>query len=342
MSQVADRLRAQAEQCLLHGSPLTAVLLHGAAREYDHDGPTRDLLLPYADEPRGSVLALRLAGALHRLVLQRAAPELALHYPSVGGTAPPEGAWSAARAVIADHADQLREGLRRPVQTNEVGRSAVLYGALRGLRQPVRLLEIGTSAGLNLQVDRFAYVLGDGEVLGDPDSPVRLVDPWRGQPPAGTVEVVSRAGCDVAPLDPASTADRLTLTSYVWADQGERFARLRAALVVASRHPVAVERSSASEFLARELAAPVTGVTTVVWHSLVRQYLGATERAAVDGLLRAAGARATAKAPLVHLRLEPDRIGEGHRFLVELTTWPGGATRVLGEALGHGPPVTWS
>lgn len=346
MTPLSQRLRAQADQCRDHGSPLTAALLHAAADDYDAGGPTADLLGPHADDRSGSVPSLRLAGALHRLVLERKAPELALHYPSVGGAAGVDGAWAAARRAIEEHLAELREAVRRPVQTNEVGRSAVLYGGLLHVAQrtgkPLRLLEIGASAGLNLMVDRFAYDVDEDLVLGDPGSPVRLHRPWQGRYPQGAMAVVERAGCDPSPLDPASAADRLTLTSYVWADQVERFERLRHALHLAGEHGVRVEQRGAADFLRGELAQPRAGVTTVVWHSLVRQYLSPDERAEVDELLRSAGRRATSDAPLAHLTLEPDRREPGYRFPVVLTTWPGGETRELQQAQGHGPPVVWS
>jgi hypothetical protein len=83
-------------------------------------------------------------------------------------------------------------------------------------------------------------------------------------------------------------------------------------------------------------------VATVVWHSVVRQYLPAAERERVGALLEQAGARATADAPLAHLWLEPERVGSGEfAFRLGLTTWPGGRTTVLADAQGHGPPVVW-
>jgi hypothetical protein len=78
-SALPRRFRAQAEQCGKNGSPLTAALLAGAADDLDAGGPAYDLLLPIADDPSGSAPSLRFAGALHRLVLERKAPELALH-----------------------------------------------------------------------------------------------------------------------------------------------------------------------------------------------------------------------------------------------------------------------
>ncbi|MBC7374580.1 MAG: DUF2332 domain-containing protein [Frankiales bacterium] len=345
MTGIVDRLRMQADSCRLAGSPLTADLLAGAADDVLAGGPAAELLGPLEHDPPGSVPPLRLAGALHRLVLQRRAPALAVHYPSVGGR--PGAVWPVARQVIAEQLEQLRPLVARPVQTNEVGRSAVLYGgllhALADWPLPVRLLELGASGGLNLQVDRFAYEVAPGTVLGDASSVVRLQQPWQGPtPPPGTLGIVERLGCDPAPLDPASTADRLTLTSYVWADQVERFERLRAALTVAATHPVAVQALPASAFLARELAGPRPGVVTVVWQSVVRQYFAPAERDAVSGLLAAAGDRARADAPLVHLAMEPERFATGEfGFHLTMTSWPGGRTRVLADAQGHGPPVVW-
>ncbi|MCU1693905.1 MAG: hypothetical protein JWM64_2996 [Frankiales bacterium] len=342
---LVPRLRQQAAFCDGAGSPLMRALLEGAADDLAAGGPVADLLGPLEDDPPGSVPALRFAGALHRLVLERRAPLLATHYPSVGGTAPVEEVWSAARDAVVEHLELLRLLMRRSVQTNEVGRAAALLGALALLsedRLPVRLLEVGASAGLNLLADRFALRV-EGVLRGDPGSPVVLDEPWQGVlPPDRPVEVVERRGCDPAPLDARSTEDRLTLTSYVWADQADRFARLRGAFAVADRVGVRVLPLPASVFLGQELASPRPGVRTVVWHSVVRQYLTPQERADVDLLLDEAGARATPEAPLVRLTLEPERVGDATTgFQVRAQTWPGGQTTVLADAEAHGPPVVW-
>ena len=120
----------------------------------------------------------------------------------------------------------------------------------------IRLLELGASAGLNLRADRFAYQVG-GVILGDPTSPVRLVEPWVGvpfrDPGRVRVRVMQRAGCDRDPVDPTTVEGRLTLASYVWADQVTRMARLRAALRVAALVPARVERAGAADRLVFEL-----------------------------------------------------------------------------------------
>ena len=342
---LAVRLRQQAAYCRASGSPLTADLLAGAADDLGAGGAVADLLLPLEPDPPASVPALRFAGALHRLVLERRAPALAVHYPSVGGR--PGDVWPAARRTVEEHLDLLRELVRRPVQTNEVGRSSALLGGLLHIasstRLPVRLLEVGASGGLNLHVDRYRHEVAPGLVLGDPGSAVVLDTPWQGPLPPYDVplRLVERLGCDPAPLDPASAEDRLTLTSYVWPDQLARFERLRGALQVAAASPLQVEALPASAFLERELH-PRDGAVTVVWHSVVRQYLSREERERLATLVAQAGERATTSAPVAHLALEPQRVGDADvAFRLSLTLWPGGSCRVLADCQGHGPPVVW-
>jgi hypothetical protein len=341
VKDLATRFHDQAESCRVYGSPLTAALLHAAADDLQAGGVVADLMAPHAKDPSGTVPSLRFAGGLHRLVLEGRAPDLARHYPSVGGTADVEQVWPAAEPVVRSHLDELRHLVTRTVQTNEVGRSAVLYGGLLLLGGAVRLLEVGASAGLNLRCDRYAYEVGD-EVLGDPASGVRLVQPWNGNRPAyRRVEVAERLGCDPNPLDATTVEGRLTLASYVWGDHVERHRRLAAGCDVARRVPARVERAGALEFLRRELV-PTAGVTTVVWHSVVWQYVDPAERAAVDALIEERGAAATEEAPLARLALEPAKVGGGeYAFQVHLTRWPDGERVQVADAHGHGPPVTW-
>jgi hypothetical protein len=163
-------------------------------------------------------------GAVHRLVLRGQAPELAPFYRSVGGSEGPDGAWKAFRRVLAANTDELREEVKRPVQTNEVGRSGALIGGFLLVAErfglPLRILELGASAGLNLRWDHFQYE-ARGERWGPVDSPVRLCD--FDTPPVPPFEVdamvAARRGCDRNPLDPTSPEDQITLLSFVWCDK---------------------------------------------------------------------------------------------------------------------------
>jgi len=345
--KAAEAFRQQGEACAALGSRMYAELLYGLAHDIDDDGPTKRVLRGHEDDPGPSALALRLLGSVHRLVLERKAGGLAAYYPSVGGH------WNAPHGVPAfiDLLERDREAVRawlgRPPQTNEVGRATSLMGGLLHLpedvRRPVRLFEIGCSGGLNLLADRFSYVDTTGNRFGAERSPVRLRPAWRGDHlvPWPDLELAEAVGCDQDPLDASTTEGRLALTAYVWPDQRNRLERLRGALELARTAPPDVRRLGAADFL--EAVEVQDGMTTVVWHSVMWQYLPTEEQERSAGLIEALGERATPQAPLVHLFLEPTRREphRDHEFLIVLTIWPGGERRVLGHSAPHGVPVTW-
>ena len=343
----ARRLRRQALACRQLGSPLYAGLLDHAAGDVLAGGPTADVLDGHLTSPWPSALGLRMLGGVHALVLTGQAPGLAAFYPSAGGTADPgpggARAWTALRTVLAEQRAAVRGWLDRPPQTNEVGRAAALLGGLCHLaaeaRLPVRLVEIGASAGLNLRADRFC-IAGQAGRYGDPSSPVVLAGAWQGRPPpAAPAEVVERTGGDRAPIDPTAPEGRLALAAYVWADQTDRMERLRGALAIAAQVPADLREELASGTLRRTALAD--GTWTVVWHSIVRQYLDETQRSEVTASIAALGAAATSSARFAWLCLEPYQRTADGQCLVMLTTWPGGNRRVLGTAPPHGLPVTW-
>ena len=341
---VAAALRRQALSCERLGSRMYADLMHRAAGD---PRPVADALGDLAGAPHGSAVVLRLFGAVHRLVLSRRAPELAGHFPSVGGRYQGERTWTALRSALAAHRDEITPMLTAPPQTNEVGRSAALIGGLLHVaartRMPVRLLEVGASAGLNLRPDRYRYAYGRGRSFGPDTSPTVIRDAWTvpgALPPLGApLRIVERRGCDPAPVDPASDDGRLTLLSYIWPDQAERLARTRGACALAAGTPATVQKAVAATFLAG--LTPVEGVATVVWHSVVRQYVPVEEWERAEAALARAGAHATPEAPVAHLSLEP-RVRDGRvDFPLTLRLWPGTGAEILGTTQAHGAPVTW-
>jgi hypothetical protein len=341
------RIRMQAQACVELGSPLYGFLLDNVADDVLANGPSAAVLVGHEDDPGPSALALRLMGAVHRVVLERRAPELAMFYPSVGGSAVGDGLWPAFLRVLDEHRDELSRLLDRPPQTNEVGRAASLIGGLLHVldRWPgsLRLFEIGASAGLNLRADHFRVELADGNGIGPRGSPVVLRDPWLGRRPPGVgpLPVVERRGCDPDPVDPTTTDGRLRLTSYVWPDQQARLERLRGALQVAAQVPAPVVPQSARGFVADLRLEP--GSTTVLWHSIMWQYLDQQERSDVEARLEDLGESASSDARLAHLSLEPRRRtpSSDREWLVVLRRWPDGEERVLGTAAPHGVPTTW-
>jgi hypothetical protein len=333
-------LRERAEEFDRLGAPLYAVLVRGMAGDWERGGPVREVLAGWEDAPSEAVVDLRLLGGLFRIVLERRAPALAPYYRSLGGRAPPEGAWEVAREVVAAHPHELRAALDVVPQTNEVGRAAPLVVGLMdavsrsGLHR-VRLLEIGASAGLNLRVDRFR-VSGEGWAVGPADSPVRLDGAVRGPVRPVGLEVVARRGCDLYPVDPGTPGGRLRLASFVWPDHVDRHHRLAAALRVAADLPAQVDRSPALPWLEAQLEQAVApAVLTVVWHSVVALYLPQDERETLAAMLAEAGHR----GPVARVELEHRDLRAGSRPELAVTLYPGGERRVLADASHHGPPV---
>jgi hypothetical protein len=333
----------QAAQCEGAGSPLYARILRGVAARMAEGHPITDLLEEGSGpDPFASAVILRLLAAVHRIVLDGRAPELAVHYPSVGGStdAGDDEVVAAFLATVFDHGAELRERIHDGLQTNEVGRCATLVvgyaHVLRTLGLPLRLLEVGTSAGLNLRWDRYAYDIGT-TVAGDPVSPVRFTGAWPERAPDLSVPfaVAERRGCDRNPLDPTDPEDQVRLRSALWPDQPERRARLDGALEVAARVPVEVDRADAVEWVTEQLAEARPGVATVVTHSIVLQYLDPASRERFVAAVEEAGARASANAPLAWLRMEPG----GEQASLRCTIWPMAEDRLLARSGYHGAPV---
>ena len=338
--RVARQLADQAEWCGRLGSPLYQGLLECAADNALAGGPVWSVLAPHASDPSRSMLALRFMGAIHRIVLEGRAASLARHYPSTGGQAS-AGVRDAFLAIVRQHGALLQQMVRRPVQTNEVGRSAALLGGFLTVATetalPLALLEVGASAGLNLRWDRYFYETRTG-AWGDPASDVRFTDFLvEGRLPLEvTTRILERRGCDAHPIDPTTRPGRLTLLSFVWPDQVERLDRLRGALKTAARVPASVDRADAASWLGSRLR-PVRGSATVVFHSVVWQYLGHEGRERVRAVIEASGGAATHEAPVAWLRLKPG----GNEAKVRMTLWPPGDERLLARSGFHGRDVRW-
>lgn len=343
-SELARVFRRQADGCDRLGSPLWARLLNDAAADIVAKGVLWNLLRDWEGDVEQGAIALRVAGGLHYLALNGTAPKLAALLPSCNGTPDPDRLWPTAREAVAGQAERLRPFLTSPPQTNEVGRSCALMPGMLEIARvtglPLRPREIGSSAGLNQFWDLYAYRLGE-QRWNEGNSALTLQCRWSGNAPPLQIRpvVASRAGCDINPLDLRDEKVRLRLQAYVWPDQAQRLANLRAAIAIALKNDVRVEKIAASKFAARELAARPAGECIVLYHSIVRQYFPEDESKAFDNAIAEAGATATKDRPVAWLRLEQD--GPGSTFELRLTLWPTGETRVLAHAHPHGAVVKW-
>jgi len=340
----AEVLRAvfleQAEACVSLGSPFMGRLLPLLAERMDEKTPVGAAILNWSGDGsyKGDVVALRIAGGLHGLVLSSQAPDLAAVYPP--HEASDDALWAAVERVFETHAERLLKVLKSPPQTNEVRRSAALLPGLGAIAEelglPIVLSEVGASAGLNLSLDQFALE-SDRFSYGPSDAVLTLRPDWRGSvPDVARLQIVERQGCDLYPIDLSDEAEKLRLLSYLWADQPERVELTQAAIGVAE-HEVVAEH--AINFLTRRLMERTPGAVHVVMHSIAWQYFSAADKAEGDAIIAAAGRSASRDAPIARLAMEADEVGPGAALTLQI--WPKGETRTLARVDFHGRWVEW-
>lgn len=334
----------QAKSCAALGSAFTARLLRAAALALDRKQPVGARVLGWTGDPSSAAdsVPLRLAAALHALVLSGRAAKLAAFYPP--NPAPTDTDLKAALAdILSTETDFVLSWLTSPPQTNETGRSAALLPAAMLIHArfglPLRLLELGTSAGLNLRWDHVALATRLGHV-GPAEAALTLKPDWIGRlPETLPFSIASREGVDLNPVDPSAPADRLRLLSYVWPDQPDRLDRMRAALDLATEVPAVIAAGDAAAWLEQKLKTPAPGQTSVVFHTIAWQYFPAkTQQACRDSIARA-GEGASDRAPLVWLSMEADDKAEGAALNMRL--WPGDVAMTLGRADFHGRWINW-
>lgn len=324
----------QAGYCQAMAAPVTARICTALGQGITRNSETGRRVLDWPGEPVADALVLRLVGGLHALH-RRGVPELRRIFTGAETDIGRIGA--TLDGVLSAYDFTLLPWLYGPPQTNEAGRSAGLMTGILHLAARygprIEVLEIGSSGGLNLMLGRYRFDLG-GVAVGPAASPVTIRPEWRGPPPPDTpVEIVSARGVDIAPLDLTGDQDAERLQAYCWVDAVERQTRLDATIAMLRAEPVALDRGDAGDWLAARLAEPQPeGVTRVLMHSVVWQYLPDTTRHRIAEAMQAAGAAATAERPLGWVMMEPNR--NLHRHEVRVRGWPGDTPMEL-VALTH-------
>ncbi len=342
LEQAARMFYAQSKYSVDAGCPTYAAILDGCIADVRAGGPVCDLLQLW-DRKGESAFSLRLLGALHRLALDGKAPDLAKFFLTTGGAQNPDHVWPVAREAFVQHRDFVIAYTQSPPQTNEVARSAVLWAGFLAIAaqfpHPLRLREIGASAGLNLMWDQYR-VNASAFTWGKADAALELTTRWEGNAPAAVpISISDRAACDREPIDIHTADGRARLQSYIWPDQLHRMERLRKACDIATQTPFRLDKADAAMWIAQELRDLPKGQTTVVYHSIFRQYLDAETDGKLQAAMEEAGTRATTAAPLAWLAMEIPNMKSYPD--ITLTTWPDGKTRTLGTAHYHGEWIKW-
>ena len=222
--------------------------------------------------------------AVHDLLLRGETHALGAYFPSVGGDRTPDADLPQhVRDFARQHEPALRQLMAtRTTQTNEIGRSAVLWPALHGLaaragRSEIALLDLGCSAGLNLSVDQFTY----GHAPTQPGRPHLSARTFGPHQPATspTPRIVQRCGIDPTPVRADDEAGVRWLRACLWPSDRVRATRFDQAVALMREHRWQVERvADCTAYVEGWLASVPAGVQPVVFNSWVLTYFEAAAR----------------------------------------------------------------
>lgn len=341
---VPQAIEWQAQHAQKNGAPGTACIIRALLALETSQAATARRIFAWQGLSLRDAMPLRIAGGIHNLLLTGDEPRL--HEIYAGLMARQADVDVLVREIVETHDTRLLPWLDGPPQTNEAGRSASLIAGLLWLADGhttarFELFEMGASAGINTMMGRYFYDLG-GVKTGPATSPMRIEPEWRGNPPpASQIGFSAARGNDIAPVDLTDDAQALRLKSYVWPEATGRMTRIDAAIALAKEEPPALEAMDAADWVERELARKQEdGVTRVLAHSIMWQYLADESQRRIEAALQQAGMSADAAHPLAHVSLETNRETFAHELWVRY--WPGGAEPVhLANAHPHGAWVEW-
>jgi hypothetical protein len=346
LADLAELWRWFADGIMAGYSPLYDEIARSVAED-------RELLsLQHAARPHAHMPPMLLAGA-HYLVLGGLDHALADVY--AGRSSAP--AAPLFRDLCLGNRTALLEILNtRTVQTNEVGRSAILGPAITYTvpNGPVQLIDVGCSAGLNLLCDRYRLDYGVHGVTGPNDSPVHVdCRVAAGSPPVARELpiIVDRMGIDLSPPDLTDPDDAQWLLACVWPGTG-RFQRAARAIELGRSNPPTVLQGDALDILPGVLAGLGEG-QVVVLNSWSFAYFSLEQRQAYVELLASAGR----DRPVVWLCMDAPGVVEfpegesvpspgGAESDVLSCVWFDGDTapdaQVLAFVQSHGQSMVWN
>lgn len=336
-----DAFRKQAAFCRKRGAAFTAAVVDAAGDELAAENKSFwKFISDFEGNPHKGALALRIAGALHALVLKKRGGALEAIYakPDIVPDAP--DLRNAMAPLFENESDVFKAYVAGAPQTNEINRaSALLFGFSAIAEQtllPLDLYEAGASAGLLLCWDRFRYDFGDFQ-WGAGETTIRS-ELNGGFKPAlhEDINVASRCGCDLNPLDLSDPETVLRMKSFIWPEERGRHALFDQAKGQVIAVKPRLEKADALSWIEARLDDLNPDRASVFYHSVFAPYLSGADIAVLSELMETAGRSATPAAPLAYLRFEPEEIDGSFEFFLDLKIWPGGENRRLLRAHPHG------
>lgn len=306
-----------------HGSPLYAELVEVVAEDPE--------LLRVMNRIRHLPPPNLMLGAVQYMLMDGEDDDLAAHYRSImDDPAPPEGVGPKFRSFVLAHEEEIVEmGNTRYTQTNECRRCVALLPMVTMAEfRAFHLIDVGASAGLNLGLDRYGYRYGDEE--WHPDAEPLLEAESRGvSPQLVEIEVLSRTGLDVNPLDPADESSRRWLDALIWPEHVERRARLRSALAMVASLDIDMIAGDALDTLPMALDMLPAGESAVVMNSFTLNQLDAAQRDDLDSIV----SDARVARPVHRVSMEVlDKADDWARLVVD----DGNGASTVGQAHPHG------
>ena len=340
---VSEAIAWQAKHAEEAGAPNTAKVVRALLAVLKTDTAVGRRMANWQGLSLQDAMPLRINGGLHNLLLTGADRRLGPVYAGI--TTDQSTIDSIVVDLVSAFDAQLLPWLDGPPQTNEAGRSWGFMSAYMWLSQRLgpkfEINELGASAGVNTMMDRYHFDLG-GVTAGPENSPMQIRPDWRGPPPPNCpVEITAICGCDQAPVDLSDPEAALRLKSYVWPEAIARMGRIEAAIQLANESPPDVVKQDAGDFVTKMMQRPQqSGVTRVLSHSIVWQYIPEATRADIDAAMEKAANNATLERPLAWVALETNR--ETFRHELHVRFWPGGGKEtLLGCGHPHGAWAEW-
>ena len=341
MYKAAESFRYYASTVYPGRSPLYVSLAMRVAED-------QELLAIAAKVAEKDALPNLFFSAVHFLLLKGEHHQLAAFYPSLNNNSKHyDLAYPYFRSFVLEHKREIdRIITTRSVQTNEVGRCAVLVPAFelvarQARNRPLALIEIGSSAGLTLLWDRYHYQYNKSRQCGNPNSPVQVDCQLRGEKPPPVPnrfpEIASRLGVDLNPVDLDDPESVQWLRALVWPEHQKRAKQLELAIQMAKHEPPQIVRGDAFELLP-SLIDRVPGDTQLcVFHSFTLSLANGKPREKLELML----AKASAKRRLFHVSFEWPKNSETP--LLSLSSLSNGENRekVLAKCNAHGEWLEW-
>lgn len=306
-----------------HGSPLYAHLAEVVASSEE--------LLRVINRVENWPPSNVFLAAVHYLLMKNPDAPLAAFYHSLTSDPKPIAlVGDPFRDFVLHHESEIAAlGRTRFTQTNECRRCVAILPAIweTGLTR-FHLVDLGASAGLNLALDRYGYRWNDLEWRPEADLVLETESKGEGPVPRD-LEVLSRTGLDLHPVDSADPDDRLWLDALIWPEHHERRSRLRSALDVAATVEIEFVAGSALETLLPTLDGLSGGAPAVVVNSFTLNQFTLDQRDRVAELVE----QARQRRPVARVSLEyMDREHRWPRLMVD----DGSGLRLIGETHPHG------